>query len=174
MHTTPKHPSSPTVGRHPDRPAHNRVQVRQNEEPSENLSGGFSSILRSGLLSMTAALVTGLVLITVAALVLAKAPDPTTLLPFVAPCITGLCSLVGGIIAGRLQKEHPMAASAVCGGLLAAVLILVSFVFGSEGGGILPWILRLGVLPVHLIGGFLSRPRSKAPSHKAGKHASRL
>ena len=98
MHTTPKHPSSPAVGRHPDRPAHSLVQARQNEEPSEQLSGGFSSVFRIGLLSMAAVSGTGLILVTVAALALSKAPDPTALLPFVAPCLTGLCSLIGGII----------------------------------------------------------------------------
>ena len=172
MHIESQHRSSPTVGRHPDRLAHSIMPARQNEEPSEHLSGGFSSILRACPLSMAVSLGTGLALVTVAAFALSKTPDPTALLPWVTPCITGLCSLAGGIVAGRCQKAHPVAASTLSVGLFAILLILVSLVFGGESDGILTWIVRLSVLPVHIGGGLLSRPRAKAPTHRAGKHPS--
>lgn len=170
MNTHSPHPSQHSVGRHPDRPA--RPRVRQSEEPSDEAAGGFSSILRGypPVLGITA--LSALLLITAAALILFHSPDPTALLSPVSAAVSAASALIGGIMAGKLNKTCPVAASLTCGGLTAALWILVALVFGGEGD-LLSWVMRIGVLPLHLLGGILTRPKPKAPTHTAGKHPSR-
>ena len=167
------HPSQRPVGRHPDRPA--RPRVRQSEEPSDTQAGGFSSILRSYPLVLGATALTALLLTTVAALILHNSPDPTALIPPVSAAVLAVSALIGGVLSGKLNRASPassVAASLVCGGLTAALLILISLFFGGKGD-LLAWGMRIGVLPLHLLGGILTRPKPKAPTHTAGKHPSR-
>jgi len=170
MNTHSHHTSHNPVGKHPDRPAHARV--RPTEEPSDTQAGGFSSILRSypPVLGITA--LTALLLVTAAALGVYRSPDPTAWATPVSASVLAVSALVGGIMAGILNRSSPVSASLVCGGLTAAMLILLSLCFGGKGD-LLSWGIRISVLPLHLLGGILTRPKPKAPTHTAGKHASR-
>ena len=170
MNTHSHHPSQKTVGRHPDRPAHNRV--RPSEEPSDTKAGGFSSVLRGYPLALGITALTALLLITVAALILHNSPDPTAWVTPAAAAVLSVSALVGGIIAGKMNRDRPVSASLICGGLTAALLILLSLVLGGKAD-LLSWCVRIGVLPLHLLGGILTRPKPKAPTHTAGKHPSR-
>ena len=170
MNTHRSHPSQTTVGRHPDRPA--RTRVRPSEEPSDTQAGGFSSILRSYPLVLGITALTALLLVTVAALVLCNSPDPTALISPVSAALLAVSALVGGIAAGKMNKDCPVAASLVCGGLTAALLILISLILAGKGD-LLAWGMRLSVLPLHLAGGILTRPKPQAPTHTAGKHPTR-
>lgn len=169
MNTHSHHPSQNPVGRHPDRPA--RTRVRPSEEPSDTQAGGFSSILRSYPVVLGVTALTALLLVTVATLVLYNSPDPTALISPVSAALLAVSALIGGMVAGKLNRNGPVAASLVCGGLTAALLILFSLVFEGKGD-ILAWGMRIGILPLHLLGGILTRPKPKAPTHTAGKHPS--
>ena len=170
MNNSSHHPSQNPVGRHPDRPAPTRV--RPSEEPSDTKAGGFSSILQSYPVVFGGTALIALLLTTVAALILYNSPDPTSLIFPVSAAVLAVSSLMSGIIAGKMNKESPVAASLVCGGLTAALLILVSLFFDGKGD-LLAWGMRMSVLPLHLLGSILTRPKPKAPTHTAGKHPSR-
>ena len=170
MNNSSHHPSQNPVGRHPDRPAPTRV--RPSEEPSDTKAGGFSSILRSYPVVLGITALIALLLTTVGALILRSSPDPSALISPVSAVLLAVSSLMSGIIAGKMNKESPVAASLVCGGLTAALLILVSLFFDGKGD-LLAWGMRMSVLPLHLLGGILTRPKPKAPTHTAGKHPSR-
>jgi putative membrane protein (TIGR04086 family) len=146
--------------------------VRLSEEPSDTQAGGFSSILRGYPIVLGSTALTALLLVTVAALILYNSPDPTALISPVSAASLAVSALIGGIAAGKLNPSCPVAASLVCGGLTAALLILLSLCFGGDGD-LLSWGLRISVLPLHLPGGILTRPKPKAPTHTAGKHPSR-
>ncbi len=170
MNTHSHHPSQNPVGRHPDRPAPTRV--RPSEEPSDTKAGGFSSILQSYPVVLGITALIALLLTTVAALILYNSPDPTSLIFSASAAVLAVSSLMSGIIAGKMNKESPVAASLVCGGLTAVLLILIALFFGGKGD-LLSWGMRIGILPLHLLGGILTRPKPKAPTHTAGKHPSR-
>ena len=170
MNTHSHHPSQNPVGRHPDRPAPTRV--RPSEEPSDTKAGGFSSILQSYPVVLGGTALIALMLTTVAALILYNSPDPTSLIFPASAAVLAVSSLMSGIIAGKMNKESPVAASLVCGGLTAVLLILIALFFGGKGD-LLSWGMRIGILPLHLLGGILTRPKPKAPTHTAGKHPSR-
>lgn len=170
MNTHSHHPSQNPVGRHPDRPAPTRV--RPSEEPSDMRAGGFSSILRSYPIVLGGTALTALLLTTVAALILYNSPDPTSLISPASAAVLAVSALVGGMISGKVNKESSVVASLVCGGLTAALLILISLFFAGKGD-LLAWGMRIGILPLHLLGGILTRPKPKAPTHTAGKHPSR-
>ena len=170
MNTHSHHPSQNPVGRHPDRPAHTRV--RPSEEPSDIRAGGFSSILRSYPVVLGITALTALLLTTVAALILYNSPDPTAWITPVSAAALAVSALMGGIAAGKLNTANPVAAGLICGGLTAVLLILISLFFDGKGD-LLSWGMRMSVLPLHLLGGILTRPKPQAPTHTAGKHPSR-
>lgn len=159
----------PSVGRHPDRPAHSPTgtRARKTEEPSPS-AGGFSSILKAYpvVLGITLGLLA--LLVTGAAVVLYSTPDPTAGVLPAALAVLALSSLVGGIAAGKLNPATPVAAGLLCGLITAALLLALALVWGEVG------LLRLGIsagsLAAHLLGSLLARPRKKSPTHTAVKH----
>ena len=169
-HPTPSHHTS--VERHHDRSASalRRRGVESTEEPSHQAAGGFSSILRRypAVLGVTALI--GLVAVTVAALILYRSPDPTVGVLPASVLALALASLGGGITMGKLIPTTPVAAGLLCGGLTAVLLLLVSSLWGD--GGLLPWCMSGGTVLLHLLGGAISRPRQKPPTHTTGKHHS--
>ncbi len=170
MNTHSQRTPRTSVGRRPDRPAH--LRPRQNEEPPDAQAGGFSSILRTYPITLGITALSALLLVTAAAFAVYKTPDPTALIPPVSAVVTGITALVGGIMAGKLNPSCPVAASLVCGGITAALLILLPLCFGGDRD-LLSTVTRIGVLPLHLLGGILTRPKPKAPAHTAGKHPTR-
>ncbi len=175
MNTHSQHTPQKSVGRHPDRPAHGipaRVSRGQTEEPSDDTAGGFLSILRGYPIVLAVTALSALVFVTAACLAAWKSPDPTALILPASAIAQALASLVGGMTAGKLNPSNPLSASLLCGGLTAILITLLSMVFGGEGG-LISWAMRLGGIPLHLVGGILTRPRKKAPTHTAGKHPSR-
>lgn len=164
-----------SVGSRPDRLPRPAIKVGKAghvEEPPDTQTGGFSSILRSYPVTLGITVLTALLLITVSALILYNSPDPTALIPPVSAAVLAVAALIGGIIAGKLNPSSPVPASLICGGLTAALLILVSL-FAGGGGDFLTWGIRIGILPLHLLGGILTRPKTKLPTHTAGNHPSR-
>ena len=167
--TSSKHPS---VGRHPDRPAHSpaRRGARQTEEPSHQAAGGFSSILRRYPLVLGITLSAAVLLTLAAATVLYSCPDPTRWILPAAALSAALASLCGGMAAGKAFPASPIAAGSLAGGILSALLLLVSMTLG-EGGGLIPWGFGGGMLLLHMLGSALTRPRPKRPAHST--HARR-
>ncbi len=165
-----------SVGKHPDRLPHAALPAGrrgQAEEPSDRPAGGFSRILRGLLVPMAVTAVSGVVCITALTAAAYRSPDPSALvLPLTAAAL-GLSSLAGGIAAGKCGGEGAVGRSLVSGCLLAAVLCLCALL---RNGGVMglptaaAWMIRLSVIPLHLLGGLFTRPRKKPASHTAAKH----
>ncbi len=155
---------------HPPRTGHGRARTDgQRDKPSPafdaNASDGLSSfaLWRSLPLSTAFTVLLLLVLVTVAAAVALRAPDPTALITPLAWGSVGLASLVGGMIAGRRSPERPVVAGLLCGGAVVLLLVVAGLAFGGQGAS--AWLLRLCVLPLHLIGACVTRPRRASAAH---------
>lgn len=160
------------VGKHPDRLPHPALTAGRSgraEEPSDTQSGGFSRILRRFLLPLTAASISGVVFVTGLTFAAYQTSDPTAFISSLSVIALGLTSLAGGITAGRCNKERPVFGSFVSGCLLTAILFLTSRIDG-DAQGLMPWLLRVAVIPFHMLGGFMTRPRKKHAGHTVGKH----
>ena len=169
-HTHQLHPS---VGKHTDRPAHpvshGKSTARQTEKPFDEASDGFSAILRSLPLSLGVTALTAIVFLTALAFAAYFSPDPMPLTKALSAVALALASVMGGLVAGRLNPARPLGASLLTGGTAVAVLLLLTLLPG-EDGGLLSLLLRPAALLFHLLGGIMSRPRKKAPTHTAVKH----
>ena len=167
-----------SVGKHPDRLPHSALSAGRfghAEEPSDEIAGGFSRMIRKLLLPLAAAALAGLIFVTALAVAAFQSHDPTSLVTPLSVVALGLASLVGGMTAGKCYGEGAAAGSLVSGGIFAAVLCLVALLGGGEMNGIptvLAWLIRLATVPVHLIGGIIARPKQKPMTHTAGKHPS--
>lgn len=165
------HPSS--VGKRPDRPASTFLRGRaRHEEPSADTAGGFSAILRGYPISLAVTVLSGAIFITAAAFAAYHSPDPTALIPALSAVALALAALSGGMTAGKLNPTCPLAASLFCGGVTAVLMILPALALGSAGG-LIPWLMRIGMIPLHLLGGIVARPRRKGPAHTAKGHSAR-
>ena len=139
------------------------------EEPSDNMAGGFSRLLLRFGLPLGLFVASGVIFSAAAALAATATSDPTAwILPLSAVALL-LASLVGGITAGKCSPQHAIGSAAVSGLILSVILILLSF-FGGDMGW-LSWVMRLSVIPVHILGGALSRPRAKPAGHTS-RHSS--
>lgn len=163
-----------SVGNHPDhRPHTTRMIGRMGhvEEPSDTKVDGFSSILRRYPLALATFALSVVLFITVAAFAVYQSQDPTAFIRPMSAAVLGISSLIGGIVGGRLNQSRSIAASLVYGGMTTALLLLFSLLFAGEGDA-LCWGMRAAVLPIHLLGGAIARPKPKTPAHTAGKHPS--
>ena len=145
-----------------------RIGSGYSEEPSDNLAGGFSRLFfRLGLpLGLSAA--SGLIFSAAAALAATATTDPTAwILPLSAVALF-LSALVGGITAGKCNPQNVMGSAAISGSIFAVILIFLSL-FGGDMGW-LSWVMRLSPIPVHILGGALSRPRAKPAKHTTPRH----
>lgn len=174
-----RHQYHPSVGKHPDRPSHPAHESARRlgpaEEPSDTKAGGFSRTLCRWLLPTLLTPLIGLLTALLLTLALMQTPDPTALLLPASAVALGLTSLIGGILAGKLHGDMAVRGSLVSGVILLAILSLSALVVGGDGGlsPLLAWLLRLSVLPLHALGGRISRPRKHSPAHTAGRHASK-
>lgn len=181
MNRSNRHQIAP-VGKHPDRPSHPTHEARRAlgpaEEPPEEIAGGFSRVFRRLLLPVVCTVPVGLIFLTVLTAAAYFSADPTALLLPLSCVALGLTSVAGGIIAGKIHGDGWAGGSLACGGLFAVLLSIVALM---AGGGEAPlssavlWALRLSPIPLHLLGGWVARPRPRAAKHAvgAGHHAHR-
>jgi hypothetical protein len=146
---------------------------RQTEKPSDETAGGFSAILRGYPITLAVTVLSGAVFITAAAFAAYHSPDPTALIAPLSAVALALAALTGGMTAGKLNPTRPMGAGLLCGGLTAVLLTVLSLLLGGNAGGFFPWLMRIGVIPLHLLGGVIVRPRQKTPAHTAKGHSGR-
>ena len=172
-HTHNLHPS---VGKHSDRSAspisRGQRAAKQTEKPSDHTEDGFSSVLKRIPLSLAVTALTGMLFLTVLSLAAHFSPDPMPLTQPLSVLALGLASLMGGLTAGRLSPGRPLSAALLTGGITALILLLLSLLPG-EDGGLLAGLLRPATIPIHLLGGIISRPRKKQTTHTAGRHRNR-
>lgn len=164
-----------SVGNRPDRlsrPALAAGRTGHAEEPSGTQTGGFSSILRKYPLTLAVTALAALVFSTVAAFVVYRNPDPTSWILPGSCVVLALSSLIGGMTAGWQNPTHSVAAAFFCGGCTTVLLTLLSLLFPGHSG-IIPWVMRLGAVLLHILGGVITRPKPKSPTHTAGNHPSR-
>ncbi len=143
--------------------------VGQTDKPSPafdaNAPDGFSSAEIWRRLPLSVALTLLLIggLITIGALVALRAPDPVALTVPLSWGAVGLASLIGGVLAGRRCPDRPVAAALLCGGGVVLLLTVPGFFLGGNQPS--AWLLRVCILPLHLVGALLSRPRPKPAAH---------
>jgi hypothetical protein len=179
-HPKLSHPSS--LGHRPDRLSHPTLpvgRIGQAEKPSDHPAGGFSRTLRSLLLPLAVTALTGLASVTGLTAFAGSSPDPAALIPALSALTLTLASLAGGVTAGLCRREQALSGSLISGCILAALLCLSALAGGSgETEGVwsayspaVPWLIRIAPIPLHGLGGFLTRQRQKKPAHTAGKHS---
>ncbi len=134
-----------------------------------NGTDGFSHILRTLPFSCGLTLLLGWLLLIPCAAIALRAPDPVALIAPLAWCAVGLASFLGGILAGRRHPSAPVACALTSGAVIALILFLTGLCFGHSEPSAASWLLRLGVIPCHLMGAYISRPRPRAAAH--GDHA---
>ena len=165
-----------SVGKHPDRlthPALSAGRLGHAEEPSdEGIADGFSHTIRRFLLPLAVTVFSGGIFTTALSVAAWNSADPTAWIPLLSPIVLGLAALAGGITAGKCCKERAVGGSFMSGCLFAAILCLLALLAGKGEQGLASWLIRLATIPVHGIGGFLSRPRKRPAAHTAGKHPS--
>ncbi len=130
-----------------------------------NGTGGFSHILRTLPLTVGLTLLAALLLITLAAAAALRTPDPVALTAPLSWGAIGLSSLLGGILSGRRNPASPVAGALVSGVIVALLLTVAGFCAEGGNASLAPWLVRLGVILVHLLGGYVSRPRERAAAH---------
>ena len=164
-----------SVGKHPDRlprPALTAGRSGRAEEPSDTQAGGFSRMVRKLLLPLAVTIASGVVFVTVLTVAAYQSSDPTVLVTPLSIAALGLASLAGGITAGKCHGEGAIPGSLISGCTLAMILCLMGWIGGGGSGGFVPWLIRLTPIPIHLLGGLMTRPRKKPVAHTAGKHPS--
>ncbi len=174
-HSINAHPSHPALtGRDPKRTDGHRDKPSPAFDPHDsNDADGFSRVLRSLPLSVVVTVLAGLALSAVGAAIALRAPDPVALIGPLSWGVVGLASLFGGILSGRRAPASPVGAALLCGAVTVVLLTVAGLCAGGGIGSPSAWLLRLTVLPLHLIGAYLTRPRERAPSHgdhTAGRH----
>ena len=172
-----------SVGNHPDRlshPAPAAGRIGHAAEPSDPHAGGFFHTLKGLLLPFAVAAATGLGAVTLLTVAVGNHPDPAAMIPILGTVALTLSSLAGGIAAGLCNRDRAIAGSLVSGGILTALLCAVGLIFGGQTAGIwsayppiVAWVIRLVPLPIHALGGVLTRPRPQKASHTAGGHPAR-
>lgn len=167
-----------SVGKHPDHQSHPALvagRTAHAEEPSDDIAGGFSRILCKLFLPLAVTAVSGAVFVTALTIPAYQSQNPTALVTPLSMAALGVASLAGGITAGKCGRERAVPGSLVSGCLFAGILCLIALFGSGEMQGIptsVAWMIRLAAIPVHMIGGFMVRPRKKPTTHTAGKHAS--
>ncbi len=155
--------------------AHRR---RLDEKPSDafdpNHAGGFSHTLKTLPLTFVLTVAVGLGLATLAAAIAYISPDPSAVALPLSYAALLLTALVGGILSGRRCGADCAMGGFLSGVLLVACLSLVSLLAGNPSGvtPLLAWGVRIGMIPLHLLGAYLVRPRERQAAHTAGKHTS--
>ncbi len=140
------------------------------EQPSfaleSNEAGGFSHIIRSLPLVCGLTALAALLLSTAGATLALSAPDPVALIPLFARLALGVSSLLGGILAARRNPASPIAGGLTAGAAMALLSTIVGLCFGGEMT-LTAWVVRACIVPVHLLGAYVARPRPRAPEHHA-------
>ena len=155
-----------------------RVRGRSEESPADSGSGSSPSrqLARTILPVLGLTLLVGVLLLGLAAAILCRLPDPTTPARPVAYGILAAMAVLGGILAGRFNPQIPVPAGLASGGVLALVLLVLSWLVGkgSDISGALPaalpHVMRFSLMILHALVAYMTRPRPRQATHTAGGH----
>ena len=155
-----------------------RVRGRSEESPADSGSGSSPSrqLARTILPVLGLTLLAGALLLGLAAAILCRLPDPTTPARPVAYGILAAMAVLGGILAGRFNPQIPVPAGLASGGVLALVLLVLSWLVGkgSDISGALPaalpHVMRFSLMILHALVAYMTRPRPRQATHTAGGH----
>ena len=123
---------------------------RESEEPKL-----FRSILKSVLITIGIAAC----LITVASLALSFTPDPNALIPPVALGVCAATALLGGFLASRIHGSAALICGLLNGGIVMALMLLLSPLFRSYSSAysaVISALLRATFLACSVAGAFLA------------------
>ena len=115
----------------------------------------FRSILKSVLI--TIGIATGL--ITVASLALSFTPDPNALIPPVALGVCAATALLGGFLALRIHGSSALICGLLNGGIVMALMLLLSPLFRSDSSAysaVISALLHATFLACSVAGAFLA------------------
>ncbi len=136
-----------------------------------NDADGFSHILRSMPLTLGITIAAYLLLITLGAAIALRSPDPVALtVPFAYGAV-GIASFLGGILSARRNPAAPLAGGLMTGLALSMILVLIGLCTGRAPISV--WIVRLFVIPIHLLGAYIARPRDRVTNrahHTTGEY----
>lgn len=155
-----------------------RVRGRSEESPADSGSGSSPSrqLARTILPVLGLTLLVGVLLLGLAAAILCRLPDPTTPARPVAYGILAAMAVLGGTLAGRFNPQIPVPAGLASGGVLALVLLVLSWLVGkgSDISGALPaalpHVMRFSLMILHALVAYMTRPRPRQATHTAGGH----
>ena len=94
--------------------------------------------------------------------------DPSALIPFFALLGAGLTALIGGFSTARLHKHAALLCGLGNGGLLLALMLLLSLGFSKNGSGYstaISLLLHTGIPILSISGAYLGLPKS-APKRR--------
>lgn len=122
--------TSPPAGHLPPKAGHTRKRPegRAADRPSDTpLSGAFFS----AVFAMPFVLLIGLLFLLIGTLVGYRSADPHGLIPYLSLAALGLTSLLGGLIAARRRRGHPLLSGLLCGLLINLLMLAASLFFGD-------------------------------------------
>ncbi len=126
------------------------------KEADTSLVGAFAS----GLFALPFVLIIGFVLLLIVTMVAYNASDPHALIPPLSMVALGLTSLLGGFIAARRRRGHPLLSGLLCG-LLMNLMFLTLTLFWQDAAkeamslgfsGLLTWGLHAAIVLCSVIG----------------------
>ncbi len=171
---TENHHSS--VGHARQTSAHGHSVHGHREQPSPafdaNDTGGFSRILGSLPLVCGLTVLAVILLSAVSTMVTLSAPDPVALIPLLSLLSMGLASLIGGILSARRNPSAPLPTGLFSGSVMALLVTVVGLCMGGKSS-VMTWGMRVSILPIHLLGAYIARPRQRAREHTSGRHQRR-
>ena len=94
--------------------------------------------------------------------------DPSALIPFFALLGAGFTALIGGFSTARLHKHAALLCGLGNGGLLLALMLLLSLGFSKNGSGYstaISLLLHTGIPILSILGAYLGLPKS-APKRR--------
>ena len=155
-----------------------RVRGRSEESPAASGSGSSPSrqLARTILPVLGLTLLVGVLLLGLAAAIWCRLPDPTTPARPVAYGILAAMAVLGGILAGRFNPQIPVPAGLASGGVLALVLLVLSWLVGNGSDisgalpAALPHVMRFSLMILHALVAYMTRPRPRQATHTAGGH----
>ncbi|MBQ9132441.1 MAG: TIGR04086 family membrane protein [Clostridia bacterium] len=143
--------------------------ARPTGKNSKSGAHGTGNLTTDLLKSLLCTLATGLTLLLTVSLVAYFTPDPGQWIPVLGLTASGLTALLGGYAAARIHGSGALICGLGNGGMVMAVMLLLSLFFTKDASGYGVWISALlhgGFLLLSVLGAYLGIPGEKSKRRK--------